>query len=67
MLHELFTVQSCTRQFACEKWKPLWCDGFRDLGIGDPACDYAMAWTFFDEKSRKYFLRELDKATVDRA
>lgn len=40
---------------------------FGIMGIGDPACDYAMAWTFFDEKSRKYFLQGLDKGTVDRA
>lgn len=30
---------------------------FGIMGIGDPACDYAMAWTFFDEKSRKYFCK----------
>lgn len=40
---------------------------FGIMGIGDPACDYAMAWTFFDEKSRKYFLQGLDKDTIDRA
>lgn len=40
---------------------------FGIMGIGDPACDYAMAWTFFDEKSRKCFLRDLDQATIDRA
>lgn len=40
---------------------------FGIMGIGDPACDYAMAWTFFDEKGRKCFLHDLDKATVDRA
>lgn len=40
---------------------------FGIMGIGDPACDYAMAWTFFDEKSRKCFFQDLDKATIDRA
>lgn len=40
---------------------------FGIMGIGDPACDYAMDWTFFDEKSRKYFLQGLDKDTIDRA
>lgn len=40
---------------------------FGIMGIGDPACDYAMAWTFFDERSRKYLLRELDTGTIDRA
>lgn len=40
---------------------------FGIMGVGDPACDYAMAWTFFDEKSRKCFLQGLDKDTVDRA
>lgn len=40
---------------------------FGIMGIGDPACDYAMAWTFFDSQSRKYFLQGLDAGTVDRA
>lgn len=40
---------------------------FGIMGVGDPACDYAMAWTFFDERSRKYFLQGLDSGTVDRA
>ncbi|HJC22362.1 MAG TPA: aminoglycoside phosphotransferase family protein [Candidatus Eisenbergiella merdavium] len=40
---------------------------FGIMGIGDPACDYAMAWTFFDKESRKDFLRELDCDTIDRA
>lgn len=40
---------------------------FGIMGIGDPACDYAMAWTFFDGQSRKYFLQGLDEGTVDRA
>lgn len=40
---------------------------FGIMGIGDPACDYAMAWTYFDENSRPYFLQGLDKETVDRA
>jgi len=28
---------------------------FGGLAIGDPACDLAMAWTFFDSKSRAIF------------
>ena len=40
---------------------------FGIMGIGDPACDYAISWTFFDEKSRKYFLNNLDEKTIDRA
>lgn len=40
---------------------------FGIMGIGDPACDYAMAWTFFDKESRKYFLKDRDKDTINRA
>lgn len=32
---------------------------FGQLAVGDPACDLAIAWTFFSEKSRKVFLDEL--------
>lgn len=28
---------------------------FGGLAVGDPACDYAIAWTFFDHESRKVF------------
>ncbi|WP_042145502.1 aminoglycoside phosphotransferase family protein [Paucisalibacillus sp. EB02] len=28
---------------------------FGILGVGDPSCDAAMAWTFFDDSSRKIF------------
>lgn len=28
---------------------------FGQLGVGDPACDLVIAWTFFEEKSRKVF------------
>jgi aminoglycoside phosphotransferase (APT) family kinase protein len=28
---------------------------FGILGVGDPACDVAMAWTFFDKDSRNVF------------
>ncbi|WP_373262725.1 phosphotransferase [Hungatella hathewayi] len=31
---------------------------FGIMGTGDPACDYAMAWTFFDSQSRKRFCRD---------
>ena len=40
---------------------------FGIMGVGDPACDYAMAWTFFDSHSRTCFLRGLDAGTIDRA
>ena len=40
---------------------------FGIMGIGDPACDYAMAWTFFDSESRKSFLQRLDGDTISRA
>lgn len=40
---------------------------FGVLGVGDPACDYAMAWTFFDSNSRKIFLQGLDHAMINRA
>ena len=42
---------------------------FGMLGVGDPSCDYAIAWTFFDRKSRKIFFKELrcDKDTWNRA
>lgn len=39
------------------------------LGTGDPACDYVMAWTFFDKKSRIVFKQRLmcDDKTWNRA
>lgn len=40
---------------------------FGIMGIGDPACDYAMAWTYFDENSRQSFLQGLDNETINRA
>lgn len=42
---------------------------FGCMGTGDPACDLVMAWTFFDENSRKIFIEnmKLDKNTWDRA
>ncbi|SCA58874.1 Uncharacterized protein AB751O23_AX_00040 [Chlamydiales bacterium SCGC AB-751-O23] len=38
---------------------------FGSLGIGDPACDLAIAWTFFKKESREAFYRSLpfDEAT----
>lgn len=38
---------------------------FGQLAIGDPACDLAIAWTFFDNKSREIFRNQLmlDKDT----
>ncbi|CAM4273820.1 acetyltransferase [Bacillus manliponensis] len=42
---------------------------FGILGIGDPSCDLAMAWTFFDKDSRQVFIQnmDLDKETWNRA
>lgn len=42
---------------------------FGILGVGDPACDYVMAWTFFNKESRNVFLESVncDKNTKDRA
>lgn len=42
---------------------------FGILGVGDPSCDAAMAWTFFDDSSRKTFKNALnfDTETWNRA
>ncbi|MEK3664063.1 aminoglycoside phosphotransferase family protein [Paenibacillus sp. FSL F4-0236] len=42
---------------------------FGILGVGDPACDAAMAWTFLDEDSRKVFkdVLQMDEETWNRA
>ena len=40
---------------------------FGVMGVGDPACDYAMAWTFFEGRSREAFLEGLAPDLVDRA
>ncbi|WP_042351372.1 aminoglycoside phosphotransferase APH(3') [Bacillus massiliigorillae] len=42
---------------------------FGILGVGDPACDYVMAWTFFEKNSRKVFFDTLhcDDNTRNRA
>ena len=40
---------------------------FGVLGTGDPSCDYAMAWTYFDFPGRSRFLRGLDAGLVLRA
>lgn len=40
---------------------------FGTMGVGDPACDYVMAWTFFGAEARKAFLAGLDEGTVRRA
>jgi aminoglycoside phosphotransferase (APT) family kinase protein len=41
---------------------------FGQLAVGDPACDLAISWTFFDEKSREAFRSALglDEGTWDR-
>lgn len=42
---------------------------FGALGTGDPACDLVMAWTFFDEESRRAFFHSLaaEDDLIDRA
>lgn len=40
---------------------------FGILGVGDPACDYAMAWTFFDKTSRNIFLKGQPQDLIERA
>lgn len=42
---------------------------FGSCGVGDPACDLTIAWTFFSGQSRQVFRDELalDQATWDRA
>ncbi|MCL2742206.1 MAG: aminoglycoside phosphotransferase family protein [Oscillospiraceae bacterium] len=42
---------------------------FGIMGVGDPACDYVMAWTFFDGPAKRRFLEALgcDGGTMDRA
>ncbi|MBM7690828.1 aminoglycoside phosphotransferase (APT) family kinase protein [Peribacillus deserti] len=42
---------------------------FGILGVGDPSCDAAMAWTFFDDNSRKIFksVLKMDEETWNRA
>ncbi|MEH7237657.1 aminoglycoside phosphotransferase family protein [Bacillus sp. JJ1562] len=42
---------------------------FGILGVGDPSCDAAMAWTFFDYQSRNVFKKALnmDEETWNRA
>ena len=42
-------------------------DVLPSMGVGDPACDYAMAWTYFNGKSRKIFLQGLDSDAINRA
>jgi len=42
---------------------------FGNMAVGDPACDYVIAWTYFDKSSRAIFLENLhlDQATINRA
>ncbi|GAB6433446.1 aminoglycoside phosphotransferase family protein [Bacillus luti] len=42
---------------------------FGILGVGDPACDAAMAWTFFDQNGRNIFkeILRMDEETWNRA
>lgn len=42
---------------------------FGTMGTGDPSSDLIMAWNFFDDESRRYFLRlmNFDDGTVNRA
>lgn len=40
---------------------------FGIMAVGDPACDYAMAWSFFEKDSRSVFLANLDEELINRA
>ncbi|MEP5151499.1 aminoglycoside phosphotransferase family protein [Planktotalea sp.] len=42
---------------------------FGTCGVGDPACDYAIAWTYFDAETRAHFREaiEIDDGTWQRA
>ncbi len=40
---------------------------FGTMGVGDPACDYVMAWTFFTGEAREAFLAGLDAGLIARA
>lgn len=42
---------------------------FGCMGVGDPACDLMIAWTFFSKENRRYFKSNLslDSQTWDRA
>ena len=40
---------------------------FGTSGVGDPACDYVMAWTFFGREGRAVFLAGLDEGMILRA
>lgn len=42
---------------------------FGNMGIGDPACDYVMAWTYFNIESRQIFLQAfgINQAMINRA
>lgn len=40
---------------------------FGILGTGDPACDYAMAWTYFEAAERRVFLGGLSCGMIARA
>ena len=33
---------------------------FGTCGVGDPACDLVLAWTFLDDQSRRTFRQQLD-------
>ena len=33
---------------------------FGTCGVGDPACDLVIAWTYLDEPARRVFRREVD-------
>lgn len=39
------------------------------MAVGDSACDFVLAWTFFDSESRKIFLNTLNPSldTIKRA
>jgi aminoglycoside phosphotransferase (APT) family kinase protein len=57
------------RNLLVEKSRLVAVIDFGCLGVGDPACDLVMSWTFFDRSVRKVFRQALplDKATWARA
>lgn len=40
---------------------------FGQFGMGDPSCDYAIAWTYFRDESRQLFLQGVNQEDIKRA
>lgn len=58
-----------TNNLLCQDGKLSTVIDFGCMGVGDPACDLAIAWTSLTEQSRKLFAASLavDSATWARA